>query len=82
VSPQGFKEDVVYRTVDQHGHNQSRKSLWRVIRQYITRWQIEETIRYVKQGYGLENARARKYEGEDGEPSPLPFPPLNKKSFA
>jgi hypothetical protein len=28
----------------------------------MTRWQIEETIRYAKQGYGLENARARKYE--------------------
>jgi hypothetical protein len=40
----------------------SSKSLWRVIRQYMTRWQIEETIRYVKQGYGLENARVRKYE--------------------
>lgn len=40
----------------------SRKSLWRVVRQYITRWEIEETIRYVKQSYGLENVRVRKYE--------------------
>jgi hypothetical protein len=40
----------------------SRKSVWRVIRRYITRWEIEETIRYVKQSYGLENARVRKYE--------------------
>lgn len=40
----------------------SRKSLWRVVRQYITRWEIEETIRYVKQCYGLENVRVRKYE--------------------
>ena len=34
----------------------------RVVRRYITRWEIEETIRYVKQSYGLENARVRKYE--------------------
>jgi hypothetical protein len=35
---------------------------WQEIRLYLTRWEIEETIRYVKQSYGLENVRVRKYE--------------------
>lgn len=40
----------------------SRKALWRMVESYVTRREIEETIRYVKQSYGLENARVRGYE--------------------
>ena len=40
----------------------SRKALWRMVESYITRWEIEETIRYVKQSYGLENVRVRGYQ--------------------
>lgn len=39
----------------------SRKVLWRVVRSYIKRWSIEETIRFVKQGYDLENIRLLTY---------------------
>lgn len=39
----------------------SRKALWRIVESYITRWEIEETIRYVKQSYGVENVRVRGY---------------------
>jgi len=40
----------------------SRKSLWWVVEAYITRWTIEETIRYMKQSYGLEDVRVLRYE--------------------
>lgn len=40
---------------------QSRKSTWHVIQAYLTRWRIEETIRFVKQSYQLEDIRVLKY---------------------
>jgi len=39
----------------------SRKSLWRIIKCYITRWSIEETIRFIKQSYNLEDIRLLTY---------------------
>jgi len=39
----------------------SRKSLWRIIQSYITRWSIEETIRFIKQSYNLEDIRLLTY---------------------
>jgi len=39
----------------------SRKSIWHVVQAYLTRWRIEETIRYLKQSYQLEDIRVRKY---------------------
>ena len=40
----------------------SRRVLWRMIRAYIRRWTIEETIRYIKQSYELEDVRVLKYQ--------------------
>ena len=40
----------------------SRKSLWRVVEIYLTRWRVEETIRFVKQSYQLEDIRLLSYE--------------------
>lgn len=37
----------------------SRESLWEVVQAYAGRWRVEETIRFVKQAYGLERARVR-----------------------
>jgi hypothetical protein len=39
----------------------SRKVLWRLIRAYIRRWAIEESIRYLKQTYDLEDVRVLSY---------------------
>ena len=39
----------------------SRKLLHRVLAGYIKRWGIEETIRFLKQGYDVENIRVLKY---------------------
>lgn len=40
----------------------SRKVLWRLIRAYIRRWAIEETIRYIKQSYDIEDIRVLNYQ--------------------
>ena len=40
----------------------SFKSLWQVVEGYITRWRVEETIRYIKQSYRLEDMRVLSYE--------------------
>jgi hypothetical protein len=39
----------------------SRISLWQIIESYITRWSIEETIRFIKQSYNLEDIRLMTY---------------------
>jgi hypothetical protein len=41
--------------------NPSRKSLFFIVEAYLRRWQIEETIRFAKQTYGIEDIRLRKY---------------------
>jgi len=40
----------------------SRKSLWRIIESYLTRWRIEETIRFMKQSYQVEDIRLLTYQ--------------------
>lgn len=40
---------------------QSFKCLWRMVRAYLKRWSIEETIRYTKTCYDLENVRVLNY---------------------
>jgi hypothetical protein len=39
----------------------SRKALWWVISAYLTRWRIEETIRFIKQSYQVEDIRLLTY---------------------
>ena len=41
----------------------SHRCLWYWVRAYIKRWSIEETIRYVKTCYDLENVRVLNYAG-------------------
>lgn len=42
--------------------HRSRKSLWYVVQGYLTRWLVEETIRFIKQSYHLEDLRVLNYE--------------------
>lgn len=41
--------------------NQTFESQWRIVSAYLSRWRIEETIRFMKQEYGLENIRVLGY---------------------
>jgi len=38
-----------------------RSALWFIVGSYLTRWRIEDTIRFVKQAYKLEDIRVMKY---------------------
>ncbi|GAG97382.1 unnamed protein product, partial [marine sediment metagenome] len=38
-----------------------QKEIWFIVEAYITRWSVEETIRFIKQTYDLENIRVLKY---------------------
>ena len=40
----------------------NRTLLWWVLESYLTRWRIEETIRFIKQSYDLEDIRVLTYE--------------------
>lgn len=39
----------------------SRKSVWHVVAAYFSRWRVEETIRFLKQSYQLEDIRILSY---------------------
>lgn len=39
----------------------NRKRLWWAVQAYITRWRIEDTIRYIKQSYQIEDVRVLTY---------------------
>jgi hypothetical protein len=60
VVVQGFGQDPMMLLTDERV-KKSRKSLWRIIESYITRWSIEETIRFIKQSYNLEDIRLLTY---------------------
>ncbi len=38
------------------------QSLWWIAQIYLTRWKIEETFRFLKQSYHLEDIRVMKYQ--------------------
>lgn len=40
----------------------SKRSVWRLVESYLTRWRVEEAIRFVKQSYQLEDIRLLRYE--------------------
>jgi len=40
----------------------TRRSVWSIVRGYLTRWLVEETIRFIKQSYRLEDLRVLDYE--------------------
>jgi hypothetical protein len=38
-----------------------KESIWRIVEIYLTRWKCEESFRYIKQCYNLEDIRVRHY---------------------
>ena len=57
----GFGEEslMLLTTV---GMRKKRSVLWWALEAYLTRWKVEETIRYSKQCYDLEDSRVMTYE--------------------
>lgn len=61
VVVRGFGEEPLMLLTNVALHS-SRKSLWYVVQGYLTRWLVEETIRFIKQSYHLEDLRVLNYE--------------------
>jgi hypothetical protein len=40
-----------------------KESIWRIVEIYLTRWKCDESFRYIKQSYNLEDLRIRSYIG-------------------
>lgn len=40
----------------------SKKRNWGILQSYLTRWRVEETIRFIKQSYDMEDIRVLKYD--------------------
>ena len=57
----GFGEEPMM-LITNAPQRKNRNVLWRTVSSYITRWRIEETIRFGKQSYGLEDVRVLTYE--------------------
>ncbi len=61
VVVKGFgKEPMLLLTTERM--RKSRKVLWWAVESYLTRWKVEETIRFIKQSYDLENIRVLGYD--------------------
>lgn len=57
--PKGDKPMMLLTTLNAA---RSRRRLRQVVEGYLTRWRIEETIRFIKQSYDLEDIRLLKYD--------------------
>ena len=44
------------------GRARDSEALWEIVRIYLTRWKIEETFRFLKQSYNLEDVRVLSYD--------------------
>lgn len=42
-------------------HITHKESIWRIVEVYLTRWKCDESFRYIKQCYNLEDIRVRSY---------------------
>ena len=57
----GFGQEPLLLLTNLSGARDSQ-SLWWIVRIYLTRWKIEETFRFVKQSYHVEDIRVLRYQ--------------------
>jgi len=58
----GFGEEPMLLLTNALEGARDSESLWWIARIYRTRWKMEETFRFLKQSYNLEDIRVRKYQ--------------------
>src|SRR5258708_8244316 len=58
----GFGEEPMLLLTSALDGARDSQSLWWIVRIYLTRWKIEETFRFIKQSYNLEDIRVMKYQ--------------------
>lgn len=58
----GFGAEPLLLLTNVLGRARGSQSLWWIVQIYLTRWKIEETFRFIKQSYNLEDIRVMKYQ--------------------
>ena len=58
----GFGDEPLMLLTDLQLRAGDSQSLWWIVQIYLTRWKIEETFRFIKQSYNLEDVRVMKYQ--------------------
>jgi hypothetical protein len=58
----GFGQEPLMLLTDLPAAARDSQTLWWIVQIYLTRWKIEETFRFVKQSYNLEDIRVMKYQ--------------------
>jgi hypothetical protein len=58
----GFGDEPLMLLTDIPVEAKDSQSLWWIVQIYLTRWKIEETFRFIKQSYNLEDVRVMKYQ--------------------
>jgi Transposase DDE domain len=58
----GFGEEPILLLTNALEGARDSQSLWWIAQIYLVRWKIEETFRFIKQSYNLEDIRVMKYQ--------------------
>ena len=58
----GFAQEPLMLLTNLVGRARDSESLWWIVEIYLTRWKIEETFRFLKQSYNLEDLRVLSYQ--------------------
>jgi hypothetical protein len=61
VVVKGFGKDPLMLLTNCAVSLQQKESVWRIVEIYLTRWKCDESFRYIKQSYNLEDVRVRSY---------------------
>lgn len=59
---EGFGEERLMLLTNVPVRARDSQSVWWIVQIYLTRWKIEETFRFIKQSYNLEDIRVMKYQ--------------------
>lgn len=63
VVVKGFGQEPVMLLTNCRINLRVKESIWRIVEIYLTRWKCDESFRYIKQSYNLEDLRVRSYIG-------------------
>ena len=61
VVVKGFGEEPMMLLTNLKINKMVKESIWRIVEIYLTRWKCDESFRYIKQCYNLEDLRVRSY---------------------
>lgn len=61
VVAKGFSKEPMMLLTSCAVNMKDRESIWRIVEIYLTRWKCDESFRYIKQCYNLEDIRVRHY---------------------